>query len=633
MKKKIAILSILISICAGVLIGCSDTKEAEPDQKEIRGEEMSMEAEVETEPESEPLDTEEEPELQDERKHETVHASTVLEDENAVYFCGNQHILKWDKATQTTDIIWMTDKEKIKEDAYAYKYTRGILIEDKIYFIESWLKDPVNPTMSETLYALSVVSTDGSSYQEIEEISYKNHLLLLDGILYFSYEDDPMVLEGYVVDADGNLMVDSGKVVTEPVNIPEGYKEPYYYNNGSQKLTAIESAYRFGCYLLRDDNYDFCRVNQNTGKKEETPEGISEWSLISWNNSYLLVNDYSDDNMYLVDLQTWEKELLIERNYSCEMIGMDEEYVYWKRYESGIDFSQYIYERINIETGMVEELFVLDTFEGMLVEDSASLIDVCLMDDYIYYIGVQDYKYYLMRRNVNMPNAEEIIGDAFYDSGISEVGTIKSYKEAIYSENDPELQLAELDLEWLVVDDRFPGASQINALLEEEQNNNMAYERELAMNMEEWTGDGIICSLSSNVSKVYYFNERFISFTQQAHDYTGGAHGMSYWIPHTFDLETGNALGLRDIIANSEEELKDIVTAKFTEMYNVNPDTYWDDSVESVYEWTTMDSAFYLSEEGIVFYHGPYDLAPYSAWFQEIVVPYSEFELFIPLGD
>lgn len=631
-RKKVVILAFMFCISLGILNGCKQAEEVyEPTESNAPEDITEVDSSEGKGLRSEDEDIEEPLEEPGELRHESRQPGTVLEDEEAVYFCGRQHILKWNKETQTTDIIWMSDKEEIKEDAYAYNSSHGILIEDKIYFIESWAKDMVNPMASETLHALSVVNTDGSSYQEIEQISDETHLLLLDGILYFSYDWDSGALEGYVVDAAGDLMLESGRVVTEPVNVPKDYMEVSCYKNGVRQLTSVESAYRFGYYLLRDENYEFCAVNQNTGEKEVLPEEYGNMHLLSWNNNYFLMEDYAENKMYLVNHDTWERNLLIEQENDVSIINMDEEYVYWQRDMPGDDFSQHIYERIDIETGTVEELFVLDSFVGMLNDSPWYLMDISVLNGYLYYVGTQDYKHYLMRRDVNMPNAEEIIGEAFFDSGISEIGEIKIYKEAIYSDTNPELMLGEMDLEWLVVDEKFAGAAQINAVLEEEQQAAISYERDIAKDMEELAMHTLSSSLTSKVSPIYYFNERFISFTQQGYDYTGGAHGMPYWVPHTFDLETGNELMLSDIIADSEEELKEVVTEYFTAMYQVEPSLYWDDAIDNVYEWTTMNSNYYLNKDGIVFYFGPYELASYAAGFQEVVVPYEEFELRIPM--
>ena len=108
---------------------------------------------------------------------------------------------------------------------------------------------------------------------------------------------------------------------------------------------------------------------------------------------------------------------------------------------------------------------------------------------------------------------------------------------------------------------------------------------------------------------------------------------MPYWIPYTFDLHTGEQLGLSFFVANDEAEFKEIVTEQFVKMYDVDPLLYWDDAVESVRETVDFDSPFYLTEDGLVIYYGPYNLAPYAAGFVEIVVPYEDLELYVPIDN
>lgn len=342
-----------------------------------------------------------------------------------------------------------------------------------------------------------------------------------------------------------------------------------------------------------------------------------------------MFRDYANDFFYLINNRTWEKDVCIYMDADVDVIGMDNEYIYWQRYDENME--QYIYERVTTDGVTTEWMFEEDSFIGMPDDSPWYLMDVSVLGDYIYYVGSQDYKYFLMRRDMVQPGEREVIGDAFYDSGILKVGTISAYRENIFSETNSELLLGTTDLEWLVVHEHFPGASKINAVLDAEQQANMEYERNIAGDMEECAGDGMNSSISSRVSPIFYFNERFISFTQQGYDYSGGAHGMPYWVPHTFDLHTGEELGLSAFVANEEAEFKEIVTEQFIEMYDVDPDLYWEDAIEIVRESVDFESSFYLKEEGVVIYYGPYELAPYVAGFVEIVVPYDKLELYIPI--
>ena len=95
----------------------------------------------------------------------------------------------------------------------------------------------------------------------------------------------------------------------------------------------------------------------------------------------------------------------------------------------------------------------------------------------------------------------------------------------------------------------------------------------------------------------------------------------------TFDLQTGKRLNLSDVTDNSEEELKRIVTGHFAELIGKDPDAYWSDALEVVEEATGYEADFYLTEEGICFFFGPYELACYAMGFQSVVIPYEEFEM------
>ena len=62
------------------------------------------------------------------------------------------------------------------------------------------------------------------------------------------------------------------------------------------------------------------------------------------------------------------------------------------------------------------------------------------------------------------------------------------------------------------------------------------------------------------MSKIFYADQHYLSYYQSEYDYQGGLHEMLSRNGYTFDLQTGARLTLEDVIADSEEELKEIVT-------------------------------------------------------------------------
>ena len=625
---------IAIVLLGMVLCGCGTSGESEVA--------VSVEQDVQEETDVRKPETENEvAEVQEETLREVslwrqnLYASTILEDDDALYFIGYDHIRKVEKESGMEQFVWESAEGRVEDAKRVYAFSRGIRILDRIYFMESWEEE------NESRYALSVVNTDGTGYERLQDIGkeLEGGLILIDGVLYYEGVRDSLSLNGFAVDQNGNVLTGK-KVIANADKVPEGYILPYYYQNGQRVMTVAESESRFGYCLLRDDNYDLCTVDLETGKTEKLPTYLEGYSLLSLNEEFLLFASYGEEKIYLYEHETGAIRCLSTFDLNSSVIAMDEEFLYLQRTVEGDDFTQYHYERISLKKGELEELFVVDQMEGMAVEDPQMLMEVAVIDGYLYYTGtMNDYKLYLMRRAIDMPNAEEILGSEFYDSKIAEIGSIKTYKQKIYSEHNPDWITASVDLEWLVVDERFPGAANINRLLEEEQQHNIEYEQENAKLQEEWYLEAtedypmLTFSLNSSMSPIAYWDGTYLSFVQQNSDYSGGAHDMPYWIGYVFDVNTGMQLGLTDIVSEDEIQIKELVKQYFTEMYNEDPGMYWDDAIDVVFEYTTLNSQFYLNEEGIVFYFGPYELAPYAGGFQEIMVPYSEWNLKIELID
>lgn len=550
---------------------------------------------------------------------------TLQEDEEYFYLCGRSRITRVDKVTGEEKILWENPEAVEENGAFLYSGGCGLLIGEKLYFIEQWYEDD-----GSTGGGIACVDVNGSGYERLVELLNPNagSMRVMDGVLYvgnWNREDSFRICE------DGSL---------------------------SQE---IESGY----ILTHDGNWEMGCRNQETGEFVVVPEleGVADF-----NNGYFLCEQWGDDGyeLVLVDIADIQKKYISGRADSVkesgelkrvicsyedyfEILGMDEEYAYIVQHiYKGNDIS-YIYVRIALQTGEEEIIFEQHSPEG--IYDPASLMEPVIEAGYIYYIEERDYKYYLVRREIaggntpgeaasaadaggNSGESELFLGEPIYDSGISEVGTLQFYRDAIYSGKDPEILLHDIDLTWLVVDGSYPGAERINAVLEEYQNANIARAEDNAQDMEEAVMDnsfGISNSTQSAFSGFAYKDARYISFVQSEYEYWGGAHGMPYWVGFTFDLQTGDELFLPDIVDNSEEELKEIVTRYFEEMINQAPENFWDDAVDTVNETAGFESSFYLTEEGITFYYGPYDLACYAAGFQSVTIPYGEFDMKIEL--
>ena len=560
----------------------------------------------------------------------------IEEDSDYLYLCGSYQLLKIHKATGESTVLWENKKDFEGLEYRLYSEGQGFLIGDRVYFIEAYRDEESGSGCK----ALSVISTDGTGYQRLHQLdTYSSgSMVLLDDGLYVDAPDE----EGnsgwlcYQVEEDGSLSESSRPELEEPVR--QGYGQLSYTDNGRRKLLMPEAEEKFGYLVLRDENYEVVKVDPKSGEEEKLPAELLQMEAYNEEN-FLCV---AGNKLYLVDNKTLQTNKTIQYDDSVsyiDVITTDEEYAYvtYVTEDEGEHTQKCVFEKVSLKTGDRSVIFEQEQMIGVGAEFSTYLSDIVVKNGYLYYAGADDYQLYMMRRSLENPAEEEKLGEAFYDSGIGEVGTIQSYYERTYSRTMPDVLLTETDLEWLQVDEKFAGADKINRYLEEEQNKNIEYE---SSNMEwmeetikEYGEDGIIyhSSYSSTLSEIAYFDGHYLSFCQQEYDYQGGAHGMPLWIGLTFDLETGERLSLPDVIANSEEELNSIVTEYFAEYINVNPEEFWEDALDIVRDEICFESDFYLTEDGIKFYFHPYALSYYAAGFPEVTIPYDEFEMKISL--
>ncbi len=612
--RKMKVLTVLIIVTV-LLAGCRKEQEITlSDKEEIIGSQEEAAEDASVEAPSEEVLTEDIPE------NESKKSSTILEDEKFIYLCGEDCISKVNKEDNTSQILWRSGEAT--DNASLYSMGSGLLLQDKIYFIERLHEEDYEEPKS----ALSVINIDGTGHKQLTEIETTVvRLYWKDQVLYVYYFDN---LRAYKITDNGNveeIALDSRM---------EQYKKMQYPWDG-EYFSLPESLDIFGFLLVRDDENSLVKVDAETGEKTVVLK--KDFYPEAYNENYLLSIRYEGDmtQLYLTDMKTLETNLVAECQRFIDIVGIDDAYVYTGRDDA--ENEKYVYERISLNNKESQKLFEQDRIAGMSQYRADYLFRARIQNDFLYYADASDYKMYIMRRSLKHPETQERIGDAYYDSRISEVGRIETYREKIYSQVKPEFLLLDITWERLVADQRFPGAEKINQALTNEFNEMIAYtrigdndyrEEELAAGEEaEW----MHYSYDGSVAGISYFDGNYFSFYQSCYEYQGGAHGMPFWKGHTFNLQTGDELFLKDVIGNSEEELKEIVTKYFADYINKMPDAFWPDAVDSVRAWTSYDSNFFLTEKGIEFYFGPYDLAAYAFGFQEVIIPYDEFDMKILL--
>ncbi len=152
--------------------------------------------------------------------------------------------------------------------------------------------------------------------------------------------------------------------------------------------------------------------------------------------------------------------------------------------------------------------------------------------------------------------------------------------------------------------------------------------------------------LNGNYSDTYDLSmqrsdSRVVSYYYNNYNYMNGAHGSYRIIPYTIDVESGKELALTDVISIDNDRLHEKLIEKIKESAkekDLNPDeVFWDledtlshyssdvtelqnadgDNYENPYIW-------YLSDDGIHFYFGIYEIAAYAYGATDVSIGYDE---------
>lgn len=136
-----------------------------------------------------------------------------------------------------------------------------------------------------------------------------------------------------------------------------------------------------------------------------------------------------------------------------------------------------------------------------------------------------------------------------------------------------------------------------------------------------WSGWG----LSMVYSEVRY-SETIFTVIFDEYLYTGGAHGTPITYAMTFDTEAETELTLDDVFTDVDAGLALVApfaVAQVNELLGEYADSDWiatgtaPDDENNYATWA-------LSEEGIIFYFGAYQVAPYAAGTQMVIIPFTD---------
>ncbi len=580
MKKRTMILAAVFSLC--IAGGCG----AQPPAVDMNDTNMTQVSETGVPEESENMTQVSETETAADDKTDEImtqmsqYGASVKENEEYVYFFGTHCIYIVDKATDRARFLW---KSEAFEPDYGMFDGKGILLGEKVYFLERIVCGKTDSGANCETFVLSRMSTDGSGYEQAvsqeDNIYGYTGMYYSNGILYLYNPYHSELTRCYAVLADGSL---------------------------GAELPVEETEFLY-----------------QTALEEEWLDS-SEPVYLTDTDAFFVVTGTERRTFERVDLQTKERTVIGEiEGMGSIRAAYSDGTLYYMLYD---DARKATVGYLSTEDKTGGTLFELSDTSGYVKRFSPYSFGIRVSGDDLYYMDMRNYDAYLVRRRMTSSQQPMYFEEPVYRTGIHEVGTLAAQRHEVYSEKNPELLLGTVDIEWLSVDASFAGAEKINDYLYQREVADMQTSFENNAHMDEDFIDSVPYSYDSEVACVRYYDGNYVSFVQEGYHYFGGAHGMPVWEGYVFDLETGERLLLPDLVSETEEELKALVTAYFSKIIDKSPNDFWQDAKETVHESISMEMTnFVLTDEGITFFVDPYSIAAYVMGFPEATVPYSEF--------
>ncbi len=564
-----------------------------------------------------------------------------------IYFASNEAVYSYNQVTGEFEAFPLTGENYEVPKTYSGIADDGKLYLDGeyLYYFNDFYHE--REDRSESLLYQVDLST-GEAYQvEFSFDQYVTDLYILDHQMYLRTYDENYNTGYHTIALEENGEI--GEEITGTredgrVSIPAGYEEIQILDMEGWLYYAYQNRY-FPQILLQDENQNYVLYDPDT---EEVTELLSSDYSVNyydgWHILYYLSEYMSEDgaaHQYYRNLNTGEEhELSAEKR---NVIGADVEGIYYMKHNSETNLhqtedqmwyqtydsldqgweGQYLYQitwspYIKNNLDLVENsLLTLSHGALYVIEDSG---DQTVFASYNWLRGESENAVVLADREINQ------IGQFYYEADEELCEDCGKPVYAYY-------------IEGFTLNGSMPGDEEINAQVQEITDSMIKNAIEMGFDEEEPHEEAYRNESSVTFrGELSYYNDRYIGLLWNGYDYySGAAHGMPYTDFRLYDRETGEELYLDDILASSEEELNAIVTRMFEERHD--GDEIWEWGLEYISENAGFledhhlkAGDYYLTDEGLVYYFGAYEVASYAEGMPEVLIPYNELKWKIDLS-
>lgn len=143
-----------------------------------------------------------------------------------------------------------------------------------------------------------------------------------------------------------------------------------------------------------------------------------------------------------------------------------------------------------------------------------------------------------------------------------------------------------------------------------------------------------------NTFKIFYdpheINSDFISIRFETDEYTGGAHSDNISYSFNYDLKNDKVLSLSDIFDSQSDYIKIISEKSIDYLSKLNQQEAFtnEDWIKEGAGYSEGNfKTFTINKDVITFYFNPYQVAPYAAGMQEVIIPWINLKSVLNAGE
>ena len=566
-----------------------------------------------------------------------------------IYFALNDEIYGYNQVTGESEVFPLNgDNYEMPKTYLRITNNRKLYLDGEyLYYLNRF--QLMWEDRSESLLYQVDLSTGEASRVEFSFDEYVVDVFILDHQMYLlTYDGDGNTkYHTIALDESGDIREEiTGTKEDGRTSIPAGYEEIQIMDMEGRLYYAYQNLY-FPQILLQDENQNYVLYDPDTGEITELLS--SDYSVKyydGWHILYYLHGNSSEDeeeHPYYRNLKTGEEYELSAEWWN--VIGADAEGIYYMKYNSETYLhqteAQLWYQTYdNMEQGEGGQYLYQIVWSPDIKLYNLELVEKSLLtlshgDLYV----IEDSGDQTVFASYNWLNGKSENAVVLADLGTRQIGQFYYETGEERCENCGKA-LSEYYIEGFTLNGSMPGDEAINAQLQEITDSILQNAAEVGLDEDGYhEGEYFVVGGSAYcVVNLSHYNGRYVGILWNEYDYyIGAVHGISYQVFRLYDRETGEELYLDDILASSEEEFNAVVTRKFEEKYGEYE--VWQERLRDISEEVGFLEdhhlklgAYYLTDKGLVYYFGVYEVASYAEGMQEVFIPYEELEWKIDLS-